>query len=186
MIGHILFWIFLFLWTGYDVYILIKNGNNDSELKEKKSKYIVIILIISSFLGIMLSQEAKDTWREPFSLIRYIGIVFMFFAFLLRKHAKKELGKYFSYDLKIKRDQIIIKSGLYKYIRHPGYLGEIMGFIGIAISFNNIYSSLPLVILPFIAFNYRIVIEEKFLIKKYGNDYKNYIEETKKLFPFIY
>jgi len=33
---------------------------------------------------------------------------------------------------------------------------------------------------------YRIKIEEKMLIEKFGDEYRQYMEKTKKLIPFIY
>jgi len=35
-------------------------------------------------------------------------------------------------------------------------------------------------------FLYRIKIEESMLIKKFGDEYREYTEKTKKIIPFIY
>ena len=71
-------------------------------------------------------------------------------------------------------------------IRHPGYLGQMIIFIGIPTSFAN-WLSVILMIIPVLAgYIYRIRVEEKFMIEQMGAKYLDYQKRTKRLIPMIY
>jgi protein-S-isoprenylcysteine O-methyltransferase Ste14 len=78
----------------------------------------------------------------------------------------------------------LIKSGPYKYVRHPIYTVVILlALIWISEKFSvvNLIVFISLILIFIVKINY----EENFLKKKFP-DYENYISESKKLIPFIY
>jgi protein-S-isoprenylcysteine O-methyltransferase Ste14 len=75
---------------------------------------------------------------------------------------------------------------LYKFIRHPGYLGQLIIFIGISTSMSNWLSILAMMIPVTVGYLYRISVEERFMIEQMGEDYLNYQKRTKRLIPMIY
>ena len=80
----------------------------------------------------------------------------------------------------------IIESGMYKSIRHPGYLGQIVIFIGISTSMSN-WLSIVLMMIPIaLGYGYRIEVEERFMTEQMGEYYLNYKNRTKRLIPMIY
>ncbi|MEY9972078.1 protein-S-isoprenylcysteine O-methyltransferase Ste14 [Lysinibacillus sp. RC46] len=80
----------------------------------------------------------------------------------------------------------LIQNGLYKYIRHPGYLGSFLTFLGFAISSSSFISIIINIILFFLAYSYRIKIEEKILFTLFGEQYKQYQSNTWRIIPFLY
>jgi protein-S-isoprenylcysteine O-methyltransferase Ste14 len=96
------------------------------------------------------------------------------------------LKQYFTYSVAKIENHKLIEIGLYKCIRHPEYLGQLIIFIGISTSLSN-WLSIVLMIIPIaIGYIYRIIIEERFIIEQIGEDYLNYINRTKRLIPMIY
>jgi len=78
----------------------------------------------------------------------------------------------------------LIVTGLFKYIRHPLYSSLL--FLGWGIFLKD--PSYPAVIFVAIvsAFTYRMAnIEEKENIKKFGEEYSNYMKNSKMIIPFI-
>lgn len=78
----------------------------------------------------------------------------------------------------------LVKSGPYKYVRHPIYtIVILLALIWIAEKFSilNLAVFFCLIIIFIVKINY----EENFLKIKFP-DYENYISESKKLIPFIY
>jgi len=71
-------------------------------------------------------------------------------------------------------------------IRHPGYLGQLIIFLGISTCLSN-WISILLMIIP-VLFGYlnRINVEEKFMIEQMGQKYVDYQKHTKRLIPTIY
>jgi protein-S-isoprenylcysteine O-methyltransferase Ste14 len=104
---------------------------------------------------------------------------------LIRVNTIIKLGNAFSVNIGVHEDQKLLKTGLFKYIRHPAYFGIFLTFVGISISFYNPVTTSFGIIFPFIGLMYRIYVEEKLLVKYFGDEYKQYQKETKKLIPFI-
>jgi len=79
----------------------------------------------------------------------------------------------------------LIKDGLYKHIRHPLYLAETIRNFGFVMIFSSIYGVL-LIAAATILLLFRIRIEEKMLIEAFGEKYKEYQRNTKRIIPYIY
>lgn len=75
--------------------------------------------------------------------------------------------------------------GIYKYIRHPQTLGEMPMFVAIAFAVNSWF--LVIVTFAYIIIYIPIMLyfEEKDLVKRFGESYKQYQKETGILFPKI-
>lgn len=94
------------------------------------------------------------------------------------------MNKNFSILPRPAKNSSLIKSGPFKYIRHPIYTAVILlSLIWIAgkFSFINLSVWIFLLVILLIKINY----EEKLLSVKFEG-YTDYITETKKLIPFIY
>ena len=95
----------------------------------------------------------------------------------------KELADNWSPFLEIKDQQKLVKTGIFKYIRHPMYLSMwIFAFFeGIVLSnlFIEIFGILTWTNLYFM----RVNNEEKMLMDTFGDEYKEYIQNTERLFP---
>jgi protein-S-isoprenylcysteine O-methyltransferase Ste14 len=96
------------------------------------------------------------------------------------------LRKYFTVDVVIMNDHKVVMTGLYRHIRHPAYLGSLLSFLGLAISFSNWLTALVIFIPITSAFVYRIRVEEKALGQFLGDVYRQYRSSTKRLIPGIY
>jgi len=119
------------------------------------------------------------------SLVNVVGLGLFSIGVSLRIVARRTLSKYFSHGLKTSQKHELIKHGLYKYIRHPAYLGSLLLSPGIPLIFSSLYGFfLMLGLIP--CFLYRIRIEESMLLEKLGNEYREYMKNTKKLIPYVY
>lgn len=177
--GHILFWITITIWVFSDLYLVFfRNNKNKAEKSEKKSKYIVFILVLSAIFGAQ--------YIDPTTMVRYLSIPLIITGMTVRLIAVIQLGKSFSGNLGVEGKEKLYTDGIYKKIRHPSYLGLLISFSGIAVAFYHPVSSSMVILFALIAFLYRISVEEKILKKEFGQKYIDYIEKTKKLIPYIY
>ncbi len=95
------------------------------------------------------------------------------------------LRRFYSSTLVIRKDHQLITHGIYRFIRHPIYLGVIMVFIGVSVFTSSLYGLLIMLALIPIFLN-RIKMEERMLTEEFGDAYRTYKETTRKLIPFIY
>ena len=71
----------------------------------------------------------------------------------------------------------IATKGVYSWIRHPGYLGLALAFLGIAIAFGSIPALIVATSLT-ISHYLQAVKEERLMLRKFGNIYVKYMEEV--------
>ena len=115
-----------------------------------------------------------------------IGMALAALGFVIRIHSIHTLNQYFTYSVAKVENHKIIETGLYKFIRHPGYLGQLMIFLGISTSISNWLSILVMLIPVTLGYLYRIKVEERFMVEQLGEAYLNYQERTKRMLPMIY
>lgn len=115
-----------------------------------------------------------------------IGMALIVVGFMIRIYSILTLKQFFTYSVAKVENHKIIETGLYKFIRHPGYLGQLIIFIGISTSMANWLSILVMMIPISLGFLYRINIEERFMLEQLGEDYSKYQKRTKRLIPTIY
>lgn len=188
----IIFYILMGAWLFTEVFYKsqMSSNNSDQKGKDKSSLSLLWIVIISS---ISLSIFVANIHFEDFSLmittqnwIIYLGLIVLFIGILTRFLIIKSLGKYFTVDVTIREGHQIKKDGIYSVLRHPSYSASLLTFLGLGLFLNNWVALFIAFIPPFLAFLYRIKIEEKALIEQFGQDYIDYKKQTKKLIPFIY
>jgi protein-S-isoprenylcysteine O-methyltransferase Ste14 len=147
------------------------------------------ILWLTISLAIMASAYVAMSYHFPvFSDDSYrgIGLPIMLLGMIFRFWAIWQLGRYFTVDVAIRSDHQLLRSGLYKYLRHPSYTGLLITFFGYSLTLNN-YLGMLIALLPvFIAFLFRIRIEESALKAQFGQEYEDYCKQAKRLIPFIY
>lgn len=103
----------------------------------------------------------------------------------IRRLAKKDLGPFFSSGLKTSAEHKLVTTGIYRNIRHPAYLGNLLANWGIPLLFGSVYGfAIMLLLVP--CFVYRMRIEEKMLVERFGEAYRDYVASTKKLIPCLY
>ena len=150
---------------------------------ERINSYLVSFgMIIFPLLNIFLSTFDKSKFYVPYYFKVFSGIM-LFLATIIFYLSHKELADNWSPFVEVKERQNLIKTGIYRYIRHPMYLSMWLFafFQGFLLSniFIEIFGILAWSNLYFI----RINNEEKIMIDIFGNEYKEYIENTGRIFP---
>jgi len=105
---------------------------------------------------------------------------------VIRWHAKRTLGRFFTAHVTILPDHELIQRGLYRYIRHPGYLGILLFFLGWPLLVGNWVGLFALWLPALLAYLYRIRVEEAALSEAFGALYRDYERRTARLIPFLY
>lgn len=103
----------------------------------------------------------------------------------LRRHCFRILGSSFTYDVRVHAGQRVIERGAYRYVRHPSYAAGMLLFGGIGLALTNWLSLIAAVLLPALAYSYRIAVEERALMETLGPAYGGYMGRTKRLIPFV-
>jgi len=180
---------FLFMWGTYDSYSAFRKGKKYSHI-ENRDKNSMTIMYITIFLGygvgIPISFTDYGTIESYYPYVSFVGFLIIIAGMSIRLIAIKTLNTHFTYAVKILDNHQLITSGIYKYIRHPSYSGQLLIILGSGIAFSN-YVSIVIIFIPFfLAVLYRISIEETVLMNYFTDAYLEYRKKTKLLIPWVY
>lgn len=81
-----------------------------------------------------------------------------------------------------RKNNTIVSTGLYQYMRHPLYVGFIMLAFGLSAVF---YDESRLMLSCLLAFilNYKAKKEEEAMLEKHGKEYQDYMEDVSRFVP---
>jgi protein-S-isoprenylcysteine O-methyltransferase Ste14 len=179
---------FTLLYGFFEIF-LNQTKNKKSHIEKKDDRGSLIGLYISISIGYFLAftfASLKSGRIYHWNLMFIVGFALITFGLIIRISALRALKQFFTYSVAKVEEHKLVTTGLYKRIRHPGYLGQLIIFLGISVSLSN-WITIILMMLPvLIGYNYRIMIEERFLSEELGPDYDNYRTRTKKLIPWIF
>jgi len=157
----------------------------------KVSKGNLVEIIMLSFVGLGMIAPLVfvfTSWLDFVNyhlpeFIRWAGIIlFILVCWLLgRSHA--DLKKYFSLSLEIKDNHILMKEGVYKYIRHPIYTAHLLWALGQLLLIPNWIAGPPFILFTILLCFYRIPKEEDMMIKQFSEEYRGYMKKTGMIFP---
>lgn len=116
-----------------------------------------------------------------------VGTAVLLLGTGLRQYAVRTLDDYFTSSIKIHQSQQVVDTGPYRWVRHPSYTGGLLQYTGISLVLNNWASFTMIVGLLFIAYLYRMRIEERALSEELGEPYLDYLERTPhRLIPYVW
>ena len=164
-----------------------KGEGSKGEFNSKQKKVLVFLQLIPTIILISAPYFEShniiifgDSW-----LMRFIALFLFLSGYFLMSWSVMELGKQFSPNLTIQQNHKLIKSGIYKYVRHPRYLGIILFFSSFSIMHRSVIALLLSISILAVLLN-RIKDEENLLLNEFGEEWVKYKSETKSLIPFVY
>ncbi|HYW27140.1 MAG TPA: isoprenylcysteine carboxylmethyltransferase family protein [Terriglobales bacterium] len=140
---------------------------------------IVPMAVIAIFIG-YARVGTLPNW------LFYPGMAMFLLGLALTAWAYRTLGRFFSLEVQIQGDHRVVDTGPYRLLRHPGYAGVVVGFIGLGAAVQSWVSLLLLVLGMTAVLGYRMWIEERFLVAELGDDYVRYMARSKRLVPFVW
>jgi len=183
-----IFWGTFLLWMILELIASRTKRSGDRSHARDRGSYglIVALLFIGLTLDFTLSArlpQAAILWRR--SLVFFSGIGLMLAGVAFRWWAIATLGKFFTFDVAVQSTQKVVDSGPYRYIRHPSYTGALMTQLGIGLALGNWAGLLALMVCMAIAYSYRISVEEQALAAALGEPYRQYMQRTSRIIPFL-
>ena len=114
-----------------------------------------------------------------------LGAILFLIGAVLRIAAVRTLGPRHSVWVAVQDDHLLVTTGLYRFIRHPSYVGALLAVFGWALAFRSGAGLLlALLIVPPILS--RIRAEENLLLAEFNQQYRDYQQRTWRLLPLIY
>jgi protein-S-isoprenylcysteine O-methyltransferase Ste14 len=183
-------WAWLYwAWVTSEVLIAIatRTRHGRGEVKDRGTQLLLWIVIFASLTAAFwISHDAPAPMFGRAHWLRLIGLLILAAGLLIRWAAILNLGSAFSANIAIRDAQRVRTTGLYRFVRHPSYLGLVLIFLAVGFYSRNWISLAIALIPPTTALLYRIRVEEAALREAFGDEYTAYSRTTKRLVPGIY
>ncbi len=151
--------------------------------------------------------QRKLYWGEAFLIANIMPLIFPYIAYksgdytitigwmeligiilFLTGSFLNTASEYFRFSWKQKKENAghLYTGGLFRYTRHTNYFGDIVLFSGLAMVTHS-FSMLVIPLIMAVIFVFNIIPSlDKYLEKKYKDEFRDYAMKTKKFIPLIY
>jgi len=152
-------------------------------IKQKRYHGIVRFFSFESIF-ILVLLNYRLWFRDPLSWHQLLSWIFLFACIypgiagylLLKRRGRSERS--------FENTTVLVKSGIYKYIRHPLYCSLLL--LGTGVMFKDPGTvQVVLGIVNAVAIYFTARIEEKEMMARFGSEYVEYMRDTKMFIPFI-
>lgn len=163
-------------------------SRHDAQKADRGSKAVVIASInVGIALGFFAAFRATSfyvgvQWKTMFG----VGIVVWLAGIAFRLYSMRVLGRFFTYDVAISREQHVVEAGPYRWLRHPSYSGSLLAALGFGMTLTNWLALVFPAACLALGYLYRIPLEERALLGGLGPPYQDYMQRTWRLIPFVF
>jgi protein-S-isoprenylcysteine O-methyltransferase Ste14 len=174
-------------WAAGEIFLalFIRARRREHAIQDRGTQFILWGVIFGSMFALGWVND-HFPWRMHAAWLRPVGVGMMIFGLLVRITAIVTLGRSFTVNVAIHASQTIQRSGLYRIVRHPSYLGIEICFLAVGLYSRNWACLALMLIAPTAAVLYRIHVEEQALVGAFGDEYVEYSRTTKRLIPGVY
>jgi protein-S-isoprenylcysteine O-methyltransferase Ste14 len=157
-----------------------------TQTRERFASRIPYLVLTTAAFYAMFSRPVPEWLRlrilPPNSAIANLGIALTAAGLLFAIWARAYLGRNWSGNVTIKVDHELIRSGPYRWVRHPIYSGIILAMLGTAINKGQLRCFIAVALL-WIGFSLKSRIEEQFMVTTFGQEYEQYSRSTGAIIP---
>lgn len=190
-------WVFLVVFFGAAFAITIYLMKNDPKLLERRisagplnekeaNQKIIQSLAQASFLLVIIvpALDHRFNWSVVPLYLNVFGDALIVIGFYIVFLVFKE-NTYASALVEVTTEQKVISTGPYAYVRHPMYIGALILLFGMPLALGSLWGTLTIAPITTVII-WRLLDEERFLVKSLPG-YAEYKKEvTYRLIPFVW
>ena len=145
------------------------------DIKGNPLRIAVALLVGSYIIGEFIFPKYHLLY-----LFNILGILGMIFSISIFFYGFNIFKSYEENPIPSSDTNRIIKTGIFAYTRNPIYLAFVIFHLSMFLIFENVMYFLSSLGLAFWLHNYVILEEEKFLLKKFPEEFKRYMDSVKR------
>ncbi|WP_343713814.1 isoprenylcysteine carboxylmethyltransferase family protein [Inquilinus sp.] len=167
---------------------LFTGGNlSPGDREDRGNRWVLAAFAGLGLLGAYVPAwtDRMDVWTLDGDTMRWLGVALFVLGGAVRIWPVFVLGRRFSGLVAIQPGHRLVTGGVYGVIRHPSYLGLMLGALGWALAFRSV-PGVVLALLNLVPLMARIRAEERLLADQFGAEYEAYRRRTWRMLPGLY
>jgi protein-S-isoprenylcysteine O-methyltransferase Ste14 len=151
------------------------------------------VLLAISFTGLFVVPAIHVTTGAPrfadyafHPALAWIGTAVFALSLALFYRTHRDLGRYWSVTLEIRRTHELVTTGVYRHVRHPMYSAFFLWAVAQALLLPNWIAGLAGLVGFGTLFAFRIGSEERMMEEQFGDAYRAYAARTRRIIPGIF
>ena len=170
---------------------MLAERQNIENIKNAKAWDKVLAPLMAVSIGypmvFVAGLDHRYNWSSEFPLwLIVMGLILISLGYAFAAWALAE-NRFFSSVVRIQTDRghVVCDSGPYRFVRHPGYAGNILALFGIVLALGSVWTLIPAAVASFIAV-IRTALEDQTLQEELPG-YRDYARRVRyRLIPWIY
>jgi protein-S-isoprenylcysteine O-methyltransferase Ste14 len=142
------------------------------------SLFLVPILYVSTG-----SPAALERTFIP--LLAIAGCAILCAALWLFRRSHADLGPNWSISVELRQTHALVRNGTYRFVRHPMYTSFVLLGLAQFMLLPNWFAGSAGLVSVVVLLIFRIGPEEQMMLEHFGEEYRAYMERTKRLVPYI-
>jgi protein-S-isoprenylcysteine O-methyltransferase Ste14 len=157
----------------------VKEGQDES------SSFPPLMLAVIYAIGLFRMRYPCEALTQPQMIL---GTLLMLTGIALRIASFQALGSYFTFTIqKVSEKHVLIESGPYQLLLHPGYIGMLLAWIGFTlIVTNNALCLFATTLIFCVLMLLRMTEEESLMRDLFPDTYATYRTNKYRIIPWIY
>ena len=185
-VAHTAMQVMLYSWAAAEIALQLRARLQGGRGSSDWTFYVVVGSIVAAFVAsdrlIGVHATRIGGGYTPVT----IGLVLLAAGVLFRLWAVVALGRLFTFRVAIQSRHRLVRTGPYRFVRHPSYSGVLLACVGIGVADANLLCLAVLLLLPLAGILVRIRLEERTLTEALGDDYRQYAAATARLVPLVW
>jgi protein-S-isoprenylcysteine O-methyltransferase Ste14 len=187
-LSHPALWISALLWIVVSLYweVQARKASVDKKAESGVSRALHVFLVNAALLLLFIPIPGLNCrWLPSGSIVADAGLSMEVAAVILAVWARRSLGANWSGRITIKVEHQLIRSGPYRFVRHPIYTAFLGMYAGTAIVSGEWHALLGLA-LAVLAYARKIRMEEANLAAHFRAEWIGYCGSTGSLLPALF
>ncbi|USJ02349.1 phosphatidylethanolamine N-methyltransferase family protein [Xanthomonas prunicola] len=176
------------VWGGYELLLSRRRRASDGGAHDHGTlQHLWRVLSAAVAVAVVLAYSGLAHWPQDWGAsLQWAGCALIGTGLALRVWAIQVLARWFTVDVTIQHDHQLVRSGPYRWLRHPSYTGALMAFYGLALGMGDGLSVAAIVVPVTWVFLRRIRIEEAALRRAFPIAYPAYAAQSRRLLPLVW
>jgi protein-S-isoprenylcysteine O-methyltransferase Ste14 len=181
-------WVSAALWVAFTWYWNAAAANRAISRSEESAGSRAVhsnLLNLSLLLLFLRVPGLRTRWVPEVAAVISAGLAIHVASFALAVWSRRHLGRNWSREIAAKVDHQLVRSGPYRWVRHPIYTAMLGMALGTALVSGETHALLAFVIMA-VAYARKMLLEERQLLELFGTAYDDYRKATRALIPGMF